>query len=152
MTSIATRRPYVSPGPGTWEQDSTHVPRPMTSLMFEAFREPFSKGFREGTARYGLLFSHLEPAQVNNFVYYRKAGQLTPLQFYIDCYQRRGQPILLDDVEPLLENKIGAKLVSALGDTTPMKQMSYASTGRAPMAVRSIRARTGPSPIRGWTS
>lgn len=60
--------------------------------------------------------------------YYRKAGQLTPAQFYIDCYLHRGQPIILDDAEHLLDNKLGAKLISALGDTTPVKQLSYATT------------------------
>ena len=34
------------------------------------FREPFQRGFKEGSARYGLLFSHLEPALVNGFFYY----------------------------------------------------------------------------------
>ncbi len=29
------------------------------------------KGFKEGSGRYGLLFSHLEPALVNGFLYYR---------------------------------------------------------------------------------
>src|SRR4051794_270994 len=64
-------------------------------------------------------------------VYYRKGGQLTPLQFYIDCYRHRGQPVILDDAEHLLENRIGAKLISALGDTTPAKVLSYGSTSRA---------------------
>src|SRR5262245_46429198 len=50
-------------------------------------------------------------------VYYRKSGQLTPVRLYIDCYHHRGQPVILDDAEHLLENKLGAKLISALGDT-----------------------------------
>ena len=50
--------------------------------------------------------------------YYRKGGQLTPLQFYLDCYVHRGEPIILDDAEHLLDDRIGAKLVSALGDTS----------------------------------
>jgi hypothetical protein len=62
--------------------------------------------------------------------YYRKAGQLTPLQLYIDGYRHRGQPIILDDGEHLLDNKIGAKLISGLGDSSPAKLLSYATTGR----------------------
>src|SRR4051812_4449882 len=58
-------------------------------------------------------------------VYYRKGGQLTPAQFYVDCYRHRGEPIILDDAEHLLDNKVGAKLVAALADTTPEKQLSY---------------------------
>ena len=61
---------YQAPGPGTWEQDSTHFPRPATQYVFDVFREPFQRGFKEGSARYGLLFSHLEPALVNGFFYY----------------------------------------------------------------------------------
>src|SRR5438874_2205612 len=63
--------------------------------------------------------------------YYRKAGQLTPAQFYIDCFHNRGMPIVLDDAEHLLDNRLGAKLISALGDTTPVKQLSYGTTSRA---------------------
>ena len=63
-------------------------------------------------------------------VYYRKAGQLTPAQFYIDGFRHRGQPIILDDAEHLLDNKIGAKLVSALGETSRVKYLSYGTTSR----------------------
>ena len=61
---------YQAPGPGTWEQDATHFPRPATQFIIDVFREPFMRGFKEGSARYGLLFSHLEPALVNGFLYY----------------------------------------------------------------------------------
>jgi len=63
-------------------------------------------------------------------VYYRKGGQLTPLQFYKDLYEHRGQAVILDDAEHLLESKIGAKLVSALGETTAEKRLDYGSTTR----------------------
>jgi hypothetical protein len=63
--------------------------------------------------------------------YYRKAGQLTPLQLFIDCYHHRGQPIILDDAEHLLDNPVGAKLISALGDTTREKLLCYSTTARA---------------------
>jgi phosphohistidine swiveling domain-containing protein len=73
MTHMRATRTFEPPGPGTWEQDSTHCPRPMTAYAFESFRAAFPKGFSEGSSRYGLLFSHLEPSLVNNFVYYRQA-------------------------------------------------------------------------------
>ena len=66
-----TPRTYQAPGPGTWEQDSTHFPRPATPYFFDVFPEPFMRGFKEGSGRYGLLFSHLEPALVNGFLYYK---------------------------------------------------------------------------------
>ena len=62
---------YEAPGPGTWEQDSTHFPRPLTPFVAEVFPEGFKRGFKEGTARYGLLMSHLEPAIINGFMYNR---------------------------------------------------------------------------------
>jgi pyruvate,water dikinase len=69
-----TQPSYEAPGPGTWEQDSTHFPRPLTPFASEVFPEPFKRGFMEGTARYGLLFSHLEPAIINGFMYNRMDG------------------------------------------------------------------------------
>jgi pyruvate,water dikinase len=43
----------------------------LTPFVSEVFPEPFKRGFKEGTARYGLLFSHLEPAIINGFMYNR---------------------------------------------------------------------------------
>jgi hypothetical protein len=63
-------------------------------------------------------------------VYCRKAGQLTPVQFYIDCFHHRGLPIILDDAEHLLDNPLGSKLVCGLGDTTRVRQLSWGSTSR----------------------
>ncbi len=73
----------------------------------------------------------LQAALRGRQAYYRKGGQLTPLQFYIDCFHYQGQPIILDDAEHLLDSRLGARLVSALGDTSPTKQMSYATTSHA---------------------
>ena len=71
MSSHSTSRTYDAPGPGTWEQDSTHNPLPVTVYKFASTKDSFPKGFREGTARYGLLFDYLEPAAVNGFLYSR---------------------------------------------------------------------------------
>src|SRR4051794_3045357 len=64
-------------------------------------------------------------------VYFRKGGQLTPLQLYLDCYRHRGRPVILDDADHLLQSTVGARLVSSLGDTTPARLLSYGSTARA---------------------
>ncbi len=61
---------------------------------------------------------------------YRKGGQLTPASFYVDCYRHRGQPLILDDADHILDHKVGARLVSALGDTTEAKLLSYGTTSR----------------------
>ena len=42
---------YQAPGPGTWEQDATHFPRPATQFIIDVFREPFMRGFKEGSTR-----------------------------------------------------------------------------------------------------
>src|SRR3954447_8353701 len=69
---------FSAPGDGPWELDATHFPRPVTRFMGAAFMEAFPKGFAEGTARYGLLLDHLEPAVVNGFVYQQPAAYLAP--------------------------------------------------------------------------
>jgi pyruvate,water dikinase len=72
-----TPQTYEAPDPGTWEQDATHFPRPVTQYLFDVFAQPFMRGWKEGTGRYGLLFSHLEPALINGFLYY-KANDVDP--------------------------------------------------------------------------
>jgi hypothetical protein len=82
---------------------------------------------RPGTGKSGLIKSALRGRRA----YYRNGGQLTPAQFYIDCYRHRGQPIVLDDTEHLLENKIGAKLVAQLGDSNVVKTLCFGTTSHA---------------------
>ena len=62
-------RTWDPPGPGAWELERTHFSRPATAFAQESFREGFIRGFQHGTARYGLLLDHLEPAYVNRFGY-----------------------------------------------------------------------------------
>ncbi len=61
--------PFRAPGPGPWEAETTHFPRPITRFAAEAFVRSFPRGFAEGTARYGLLLSHFKAALVNGFIY-----------------------------------------------------------------------------------
>ena len=68
MTAVT----FEAPDPGIWEQDGTHFPRPMTRFLQEAFREGFIRGFKTGTACYGLLLDHIEPGFVNGFFYNKK--------------------------------------------------------------------------------
>lgn len=69
MTSASAKVRFDAPGPGPWEAETTHFPRPMTRFTSEAFLRAFPRGFAEGTERYGLLLSHLKPAIVNGFFY-----------------------------------------------------------------------------------
>ena len=87
--SDAARSPEVrfeAPGPGTWVADGTHWPRPLTRFVGKAYTDSFTKGFKEGSARYGLLLSHFEAVLINDFWYHqpvpvavpRRAAQGTP--------------------------------------------------------------------------
>lgn len=69
MAPDASHPTFTAPGPGPWEVEGVHFPRPITRFASRAFLRAFPRGFAEGTARYGLLLSHLEPALVNGFFY-----------------------------------------------------------------------------------
>lgn len=59
------------------------------------------------------------------------AGQITPFHFYQQCYLHRGEPIILDDAEIILDAPTGKKLVSALGELSPAKRLFWGSSNRA---------------------
>lgn len=65
----AQRPPFEPPGPGTWALDASHVPQPMCGFVLEALPEPFTRGFAESFARYGLLLDVLDVAFVGGFMY-----------------------------------------------------------------------------------
>jgi pyruvate,water dikinase len=60
---------WDAPGKGAWELETTHASRPWSEFVHGAFVSGFVRGFQHGTARYGLMLSHLEPAFVNGFFY-----------------------------------------------------------------------------------
>lgn len=65
---------WTAPGPGPWQAEGTHFPRPITRFGRAGFRRAFMAGFAEGTARYGLLLSHFEVEFVNGFWYQQPAA------------------------------------------------------------------------------
>ncbi len=69
-----SERTWAPPGPGPWEAEGVHFPRPITRFGREGFRRAFMKGFAESTARYGLLLSHFEVEFVNDFWYQQPAA------------------------------------------------------------------------------
>ena len=69
---------FDAPGPGPWEAESVHFPRPMTQFAAEAFTRGFPRGFAEGAASYGLLLSHFKPALVNGFLYQQPVAYGAP--------------------------------------------------------------------------
>ncbi len=62
---------FVAPDDGVWEQDGIHFPLPMTRFLQDVFPEGFMRGFRTGTACYGLMLECIEPAFINGFYYHR---------------------------------------------------------------------------------
>ena len=66
--TAATAR-FEPPGPGSWDLDVVHFPRPVTRYWAEMHPEPFGRGFAELTRYYGLLFGGLAYAYVDGFAY-----------------------------------------------------------------------------------
>lgn len=60
---------FKAPGPGSWELEQTHFGRPATRYMSTVVAEPLSRGFADGTKRYGLLLDTLRMRFVNDFCY-----------------------------------------------------------------------------------
>jgi len=60
---------FDPPGPGTWEQDPVHHPRPVTRYWVEMHPEPFKTGTNNFARYYGLLIDGLQAAYVNGFGY-----------------------------------------------------------------------------------
>lgn len=60
---------FSAPDAAVWQQDGIHFPRPMTRFQQEVFPEGFMRGFKTGTACYGLMLDHIQPAFINSFYY-----------------------------------------------------------------------------------
>ena len=71
MTSTRPQvdQPFEPPGPGTWELDPVHFPRPATRYWAEIHPQPFAQGVAEFSRFYGLLLGGMEMAYVNGFAY-----------------------------------------------------------------------------------
>ena len=60
---------FEPPGPGSWNLDPVHFPRPVTRYWTEMHPEPFRRGTREFMAFYGTVIESLEMQYVNGFAY-----------------------------------------------------------------------------------
>ncbi len=58
-----------APGPGFWELDPVHFPRPITRYWAEMHPEPFKRGTHEFAQGYGMLIDGIEMAYVQGFGY-----------------------------------------------------------------------------------
>ena len=60
---------FEPPGPGSWNLDPVHFPRPVTRYWSETHPEPFRLGVHEFMAYYGTLIDTMETQYVNGFAY-----------------------------------------------------------------------------------
>jgi len=60
---------FDPPGPGFWELDPVHFPRPVTRYWVEVHPGAFKRGTGEFARAYGMLIDGLEMAYVNGFAY-----------------------------------------------------------------------------------
>ena len=60
---------FEPPGPGTWEQDPVHFPRPMTRYFQETHPPSFKRGTNDFARFYGMLIDGLQIGYVKGFGY-----------------------------------------------------------------------------------
>jgi pyruvate,water dikinase len=65
----ATELRFEPPGPGFWELDPVHFPRPVTRYWTEIHPASFARGTGDFARFYGMLIGGLEMAYVNGFAY-----------------------------------------------------------------------------------
>ena len=75
---------FEPPGPGSWELDAVHFPRPVTRYWSEMHPAEIGRGFRAFTSYYGMLLDALDYGYVNGFAYHAPrpvAPELVPERF-----------------------------------------------------------------------
>ncbi|MFT7675452.1 MAG: phosphohistidine swiveling domain-containing protein [Gammaproteobacteria bacterium] len=75
---IMSERTYEAPGPGCWELDTTHFSKPLSLFSASAIPPGSRRGFMEGTARYGLLISHMANVVIHGFNYSKMVMAFAP--------------------------------------------------------------------------
>ena len=68
-TTTSNELRFEPPGPGHWEQDPVHFPRPMTRYWQETHPPAFKKGTSDFSRFYGYLIEGVQIAYVNGFGY-----------------------------------------------------------------------------------
>jgi phosphohistidine swiveling domain-containing protein len=76
-TSMDTlpRPTFEPPGPGSWDLDALHFPRPVTAYWAEMHPDAFSLGYADMMAFYGTPFQTRRTTYVSGFCY----GQMQPV-------------------------------------------------------------------------
>ena len=109
-TVASTKLSLDPPGPGPWEQDPVHFPRPVTRYFQETHPIPFKRGTNDFARFYGMLIDGLQMSYVKGFGYH----QMLPVP-EAEIPQRFQRAELRDVREPpdcllLLEGKFARRL------------------------------------------
>ena len=67
---VGSELDFEPPGPGSWELDAVHFPRPATRYWSEMHPEALGRGFSEFTRYYGMLLDSMDYGYVNGFAYH----------------------------------------------------------------------------------
>lgn len=65
----STELRFEPPGPGSWEQDPVHFPRPLTRYFQEMHPPAFKTGTNDFARFYGMIIDGIQIAYVNGFAY-----------------------------------------------------------------------------------
>ncbi len=68
-TQAAEELRFDPPGPGSWEIEAVHFPRPATRYWTEVHPDAMQRGVRDFTSFYGMLIDTLDYQYVNGFAY-----------------------------------------------------------------------------------
>src|SRR5438552_9276298 len=68
-SDASTKLSLEPPGPGSWEQDPVHFPRPMTRYFQETHPASFKRGTNDFARFYGMLIDGLQISYVQGFGY-----------------------------------------------------------------------------------
>ena len=107
------------------------LPSHAVHLTTFAELEPYVRAFGAGHLNLLMIFG---PPGVGKSRSVRQAlgnqvcwigGQATPFGIYLQAYEHRNQPIVLDDVDGLYADRLGIRLLKALGQTERTKTVSW---------------------------
>src|SRR6516165_872801 len=120
---------------------SLSMPSHAVCLATFAELEPYVRAFSAGHLNLLMIFG---PPGVGKSRSVRQAlgnqvcwigGQATPFGIYLRAYEHRHQPIVLDDVDGLYADRLGVRLLKALGQTERTKTICWQTA--APTLARS---------------
>jgi hypothetical protein len=118
-----------------------NLPSHAVRLASFAELEPYVRAFGAGHLNLLMIFG---PPGVGKSRSVRQAlgsevcwigGQATPFGIYMQAYEHRHKPIVLDDVDGLYADRLGIRLLKALGQTERAKTLSWQTS--APTLARS---------------